>query len=457
MISLQTNVESLAAQQNLSLNNEFLRKTILQLASGYRINSSSDDAAGLAIANQFRSDVAELTQGVRNANDGASQLQIADRGLSAISQILDRMKTLATQSASDTFTGDRATLDNEYQALIGEITRQASNIGLNSGGVLNTDLSVYLGGGRASGQAGSSLVDVDLSGPANAVDAVSLGLRGTEVIAGGGSSFTGNNVSNLNSSSALFNVGASGAQTFAVSYVDGSDDVATANISITGTSGGVSGADFVIAVNTALQTAGLTGISSQIGTDGDLQFSGANLLSVAAGTSGTAPTSLAVQSGATLLNGAHYQSTGTLAPFVAGDGGATEETLDLTVGGNTVTISLDSSASGTTSATSAANLVASLNAQLKGHGVYATSVGNSVTLQSASAFTLAETGNTPGPSGGTPGTGSAFGTTAGPVTVTHTSYYKASGAFTPFTGSTAEHLTLRTNGTDYHISLLSGR
>ena len=72
------------------------------------------------MANKFRSDVAELMQGVRNANDGLSTLQIIDGGLNNVSKILDRLKTLATQSASSTFTGNRATLNNEFQSLLGK-------------------------------------------------------------------------------------------------------------------------------------------------------------------------------------------------------------------------------------------------------------------------------------------------------------------------------------------------
>ena len=134
MISVQTNLNSLLAQENLRVNNEFQSKTIQRLTSGYRINASGDDAAGLAVANGYRSSVAELTQGVRNANDGVSTLQIIDGGLSNITKMLDRAKTLATESASGTFTGDRTTLDNEYQDLLGEINRQADNIGLAGGG-----------------------------------------------------------------------------------------------------------------------------------------------------------------------------------------------------------------------------------------------------------------------------------------------------------------------------------
>src|SRR6185312_3110814 len=102
--------------------------------SGYRINSSSDDAAGLAVANSFRSSETELTQGVQNANNGISTLQIGDGGMNNISQMLDRLRTLSTQSASGTFTGDRGILNNEFQSVLGQIDQQAQAIGFNQGG-----------------------------------------------------------------------------------------------------------------------------------------------------------------------------------------------------------------------------------------------------------------------------------------------------------------------------------
>src|ERR1700732_3675923 len=122
--SIQTNVNSLVAQENLRVNSNFQSLTIQRLTSGFRINASGDDAAGLAVANKFRSDVAELQQGVRNANDSTSILQIVDGGLNNISNILDRLKTLATESASGTFSGNRATLNTEFTGLLSEIDRQ---------------------------------------------------------------------------------------------------------------------------------------------------------------------------------------------------------------------------------------------------------------------------------------------------------------------------------------------
>jgi flagellin len=177
MYSIQTNVSSLLAQHNLLVNGDFQDRTIQRLTSGFRINSSGDDAAGLAVANQFRSYIAELNQGVRNANDGISTLQIIDGGLNNISKILDRLKTLATQSASDTFTGDRATLDAEFGTLLLEIDRQAANIGLDTGGTYNTTIAVYIGGGGAT-QANSQ-VSIDLS--AAEVDATALSINASAV------------------------------------------------------------------------------------------------------------------------------------------------------------------------------------------------------------------------------------------------------------------------------------
>jgi flagellin len=181
MLTIQTNVAALYGEQNLGINHIFQQTTIQRLTSGYRINSSADDAAGLAIANGLRSQRAELSQGIQNANNAVSQLQIADGGLSNISQILDRLKTLAVQGASSTFTGDRATLATEMNNDIAEITRQASNIGLDSVAGANqfmTTLSVYIGGGVGNNgaQIGAATESIDLS--ATSVDATGLGLNG---------------------------------------------------------------------------------------------------------------------------------------------------------------------------------------------------------------------------------------------------------------------------------------
>jgi len=180
--AINTNIASLQAQEYLRTNSEFQAKTINRVTSGLRIISSGDDAAGLAIANTFRSDQSVLSQGIRNANDGLSQLQIADGGISNISKLLDRARTLATQSASGAFTGGtagRTLLNSEFQSVVGEIDRQAKSIGLDQGGTFNTNLAVFIGGGRGANAAGvitNGSVSVDLS--TSAVDSKSLGLQG---------------------------------------------------------------------------------------------------------------------------------------------------------------------------------------------------------------------------------------------------------------------------------------
>lgn len=124
MSRIQTNVSALNAQRNLSQTKRNLAGSIAKLSSGFRINKSSDDAAGLAIANKLRNDIRAMGQASRNASQAGSLLQIADGALQTISGILDRMKELAAQAASDNVSGtQRTTLQSEFADLRSEITR----------------------------------------------------------------------------------------------------------------------------------------------------------------------------------------------------------------------------------------------------------------------------------------------------------------------------------------------
>lgn len=183
--SLVNNTSASAAQARLSITNNNLNTTIQRLSSGLRINKSGDDAAGLAVANAFRSDVSVLTQGIRNANDGISTLQIVDGGLNTISNLLDRASTLASQSASGTFTGDRDTLNAELTAVITEIDRQAQNIGLATADAGDPAISrfvkqidTYVGGGASAASAGN-VVSIDLS--AAEADSAGLGVDAVDI------------------------------------------------------------------------------------------------------------------------------------------------------------------------------------------------------------------------------------------------------------------------------------
>ncbi|HXE56691.1 MAG TPA: flagellin [Gemmatimonadales bacterium] len=123
MSRIQTNVAANNAYRNLSVTSQGLEKSIQKLSSGFRINRAADDAAGLAIANKLRSDVRSLQAASRNAAQGTAMLQIADGAIGTISQILDRMKELATQANSASIGNEAGKLDAEYQKLLAEIDR----------------------------------------------------------------------------------------------------------------------------------------------------------------------------------------------------------------------------------------------------------------------------------------------------------------------------------------------
>ena len=121
---IQTNLAALSAQRNLSVTQAALQTSTTRLSSGFRINRAADDAAGLSIANQMRGDIRALQTAQRNASQAGSVLQIADGATSTIAAMLDRMKELATQAASDNTSADaRAKLQDELFQLQNEIDR----------------------------------------------------------------------------------------------------------------------------------------------------------------------------------------------------------------------------------------------------------------------------------------------------------------------------------------------
>ena len=171
--SVVTNLSSLSAQSTLSNTQATLGKTLERLTSGLGINSSADDAAGMAIANRHQLDTTSLSVGARNANDAISQLQIEDGALSNISSLVDRATTLASQAASDTFAGDRSTLDAEFQSVLSEISRSAAAAGLETGSAKLNSQAVFVGNTQTN-----TSDDVSYSSVAatNAVDTQGLGI-----------------------------------------------------------------------------------------------------------------------------------------------------------------------------------------------------------------------------------------------------------------------------------------
>ena len=141
-MSINTNSASLTAQINASKSQNSLQTAIARLSSGLRINSARDDAAGLAIADRFTSQINGLDQAARNANDGISLAQTADGALASISSNLQRIRELSVQSANATNSAsDRASLQLEVTQLTQEINRVATQTSFNGTNLLDGTFS----------------------------------------------------------------------------------------------------------------------------------------------------------------------------------------------------------------------------------------------------------------------------------------------------------------------------
>ncbi|ATY77062.1 flagellin A [Aeromonas veronii] len=152
---INTNVSSLNAQRNLMNTTKSLDTSYTRLASGLRINSAKDDAAGLQISNRLTSQINGLDQGNRNANDGISVAQTAEGAMDEITSMLQRMRTLAQQSANGSNnTDDRVALQQEYTQLITEIDRVAKDTTFGGQNLLNGN---YFGTFQVGADAGQTI------------------------------------------------------------------------------------------------------------------------------------------------------------------------------------------------------------------------------------------------------------------------------------------------------------
>ena len=356
-VSLINNLGSLNSQTRLNATGVKLNSTIQKLSSGLRINNSGDDAAGLSIANKFRSDVAILSQGVRNANDGASTLQIIDGGLNTISNLLDRAATLSTQSASDTFTGDRNTLQAEYGKILDEISRQAQNIGLVENGRYNTSLATVIGGGSNSFAATNSntSVAIDLSGATNRVDSSSLGLGNTNIGSFGKVGRAGATAADFRDTSLSVTAET---LTFQVQKTDGTFDTA---FTVAIAAGTTTAALASLNANASLQSAGIS--VSVNATTGSLEFNSGSLFKVSSGTA-----ALVTNSGiSAAIDGIAFSSNGNNTTITAtANTAAATQTLALTLGstGEVVNVAVAGAATATAE-TNADTLEAAVNANQK--------------------------------------------------------------------------------------------
>jgi flagellin len=153
-MSINTNVLSLTTQRNLGANQSSLSTSMQRLSSGLRVNTSKDDAAGLAIASRMETQVRGMNVAARNASDAISLVQTAEGAIGKVSDMLQRMRELAVQAANATNnTGDRGNLDSEFQQLSQEVTRTIANTRFNGSAILAGDA------GTSSYQVGANSTD----------------------------------------------------------------------------------------------------------------------------------------------------------------------------------------------------------------------------------------------------------------------------------------------------------
>lgn len=367
--SLVNNVSSSAAQSKLAMTSNSLNKTLQRLSSGLRINRSGDDAAGLAIANTFRSDSSILSQGVRNANDGLSTLQIIDGGLNTVSGLLDRAASLASQSASGTFSGDRDTLQAELGKVLAEIDRQAQNIGL--GGATGTDegrynkaIDVFIGGG-ASATASGNRVSVDLAN--SRVDRTGLNLNNMNIGQGTGNVTGAQDISG----------GITAAETLTFQTVGSSGQLSSFSVTL---SAGATSSNVLDTINNDAN-ASAAGIKASLDSNGKLVLGSANFFTVSSDTADGAS-----QTG---INGA-----GSAADDVAVTGAANvvSKTINGGAAASTQTISFTGQEIGyadTAKNVSFATAVAAAGAGLIAQaGVIADAVNDDTSLRSAGVFAV---------------------------------------------------------------------
>ena len=261
MLSINSNISSLTAQENLNASGSALSQAITRLSSGKRINSAADDAAGLAISTTLQTAINGLNQGVSNANDGVSMVQTASTGLSQITQSLQTIRSLADEAAGGTLSAtNQQALQQEVAQQIAEVNRLASQtsynginlldgsagnvtvqVGANVGQTINLNLSqgvsaANLGNGPvAAGATIGTITGLDLnangsansSGGTGAITQINIQSNGT-----GGFVFTDQNDQVLSTAavSNLFSVAGSASGISTISLASGANNgLLTAN------------------------------------------------------------------------------------------------------------------------------------------------------------------------------------------------------------------------------------
>ncbi|MDR1462968.1 MAG: flagellin FliC [Azoarcus sp.] len=161
---INTNIPSLNAQRNLNTSQDTLTSALQRLSSGLRVNSSKDDAAGLAVAEKMNSQARGMTVAIRNGNDGLSLAQTAEAGMNVVGEHLQRMRDLAVQAASGQYDeANRSALNTEYQQLKSEINRVVSATNFNQKGLLDGTFSGGVTFQVGATTTGESKIDISIA------------------------------------------------------------------------------------------------------------------------------------------------------------------------------------------------------------------------------------------------------------------------------------------------------
>lgn len=183
MLSILNNTAAMSAENNLSVTQANLQKTLTQLSSGLRINSGSDDAAGLSIANGMQASIAALTQSQQNATNGVGQLQTADGALSQVTTLLNRAVTLATEASDSNVTtgssGQAGALNTEFQSIVTEINQIGSGTNFNGTNVFSAAASTsYISDGTTNSSIATTVGTLSTTATGSSV----AGLAGTSLL-----------------------------------------------------------------------------------------------------------------------------------------------------------------------------------------------------------------------------------------------------------------------------------
>ncbi|MGF6243436.1 flagellin [Paraburkholderia sp. GAS38] len=304
MLSINSNISSLTAQENLNASGSALSQAITRLSSGKRINSAADDAAGLAISTTLQTAINGLNQGVSNANDGVSMVQTASTGLSQITQSLQTIRSLADEAAGGTLSAsNQQALQQEVAQQVAEVNRLASQtsynginlldgsagnvtvqVGANVGQTINLNLSqgvsaASLGSGPvAAGNTIGTLTGLDLtatgtansSGGTGAITQINILSNGT-----GGFTFTDQNNQALSTTavSNLFSVAGSASGISTISLATGANnglltanETTAINADFTTGGGSAAAAGTVLGVYSGLDLNSTNGSAATAGT-----------------------------------------------------------------------------------------------------------------------------------------------------------------------------------------------